>query len=51
MVNRRRGAAAETQTSGRIGLGIEVDEEDALAVLGESGGQIDGGGGLTHPPF
>jgi hypothetical protein len=30
-------------------LGVEVEEQHALAQLGESGSQVDGGGGLAYP--
>ena len=37
--------------AGGVALGIEVDEEDALARLGEVGAEIDGGGRLAHSPL
>ena len=41
----------KTQPAGGVGLGIEVDQEDATARLGCSSGQMNGSGGLSHAPF
>jgi hypothetical protein len=32
-----------------VALGIKVHQQRALAVGGQRGGEIDGGGGLAHP--
>ena len=32
----------------RVALRVEVDEQRAVARLGDAGGQVDGGGGLAH---
>ncbi len=34
-----------------VALRVEVDQERARASLGQSGGQVDGGGGFPHAPF
>ena len=39
--------ASEAQAAGGVGLGVAVDEEGWEAFLGEGGGEIDGGGGLS----
>src|SRR5678815_85014 len=36
---------------GEISLRVQIDGQDALFGDGETGGQIDGGGGLSHPSF
>jgi len=41
----------ESEAAGGIGLGIEVDEENASACLGRPCSQMNGGGGLSHPSF
>ena len=41
----------ESQSAGRIGLGIEVDEQDAVAPVREAGGKVDGGRGFSHAAF
>ena len=41
----------KAEAAGGIGLGIEVDEQDARAAVGEAGGEIDRGRGLTHAAF
>jgi len=45
------GSMLESETAGGIGLGIEVDEENATACLGRPCSQMNGGGSLSHPPF
>jgi len=45
------GGMFESETAGGIGLGIEVDEENATACLGRPCSQMNGGGGLSHPAF
>ena len=44
-------ALLEAQAGGGIGLGIQVDQQHPLFGDGQCGGQVDGGGGLAHPPF
>lgn len=39
-------AIPEAQPCGGRGLGIQVDEQDAAAVLGQSSGEVDRGRGL-----
>ena len=34
-----------------VGLGIEIDQERLHALLGQCGGEVDGGGGLSDAPF
>jgi hypothetical protein len=41
----------EAEAAGEVGLGVQVDEEDALLGEGEGGGEIDGGGGLADAAF
>ncbi len=43
--------AIEAEGAGGVGLGVEVDEEDALAKGREAGGQINGGGGFADSAF
>ena len=38
-------------THGGVALWIKVDHQHALADFGESGGEVDGGGGLADPAF
>ena len=45
------GGMFESEAAGRIGLRIEVDEENATACLGRPCSQMNGGGGLSHPAF
>ena len=45
------GRVLEAEATGRIGLGVEIDEEDATARLRRPRGQMDGGGGLADPAF
>ena len=33
----------------QVTLGVEIDQQHALALLGECGAQVDGGGGLPNP--
>jgi len=40
-------AVGHAEPRGGAGLGVEVDDEDLLAGLGQGGGQVDGGGGLA----
>jgi len=32
-----------------MALSVKVDQQHALALFGESGAQVDGGGGLANP--
>jgi hypothetical protein len=41
----------ETESAGGIGLGIEIDEQHALAAGGHARGKIDGGGGFSDTAF
>jgi hypothetical protein len=34
-----------------VGLGVEVDEQRRLSSQRKPCGEVDGGGGLTHPAF
>src|SRR5215469_955109 len=49
------GAAAlgffEAEAAGGVGLRVEVEEEDAFAVGGKAGGEVDGGGGFSNAAF
>ncbi|GAA0810557.1 hypothetical protein Sya03_19560 [Spirilliplanes yamanashiensis] len=38
----------DVEARGGVALGVEVDDQDAVAVQGERDGQVDGGGGLAH---
>lgn len=44
-----RGGALAADAAGGIGLGVHVDEQDALACGGESGAEVDDGCGLANP--
>ena len=46
---RRRAVRAHPEPRGGVRLGIEVDEKDALARLGEASAQVDRCGGLPDP--
>jgi hypothetical protein len=39
----------DAQMEREVGLGVQVDEADALAVLGHRRPEVDGRGGLPHP--
>src|SRR5262249_19929028 len=41
----------EAHVDAQVGLGVEIDEKHALFTLGQSGAQVHGRGGLSHPPF
>jgi hypothetical protein len=41
----------EAEAAGSVGLGIEVDEKNALAKSGEARGEIDGCGCFAHAAF
>jgi hypothetical protein len=40
-----------SDAAGEVALRIHIDEEDAPVSHGERGGKVDGGGGLSNPPF
>ena len=46
VVNRMRNLFQSEKGHGAVGLGIEVDQEGPLLLLGESGSEVDGGGGF-----
>ena len=39
----------DAATHRRVTLGIEIDEQHPHTTLGEAGGEIHGGGGLSDP--
>ncbi len=39
------------ECTGRVGLGVEVHEENSFAEFGQSGGQVHGGGGFSDSTF
>ena len=41
----------EPDAAGEVGLGVDVDEEDALFGEGEGRRQVDGGGGFADAAF
>ncbi len=41
----------EADAAGGVGLRIEIKQQHALAERGETGGEIDGGGGFSHTTF
>ena len=43
--------AGKAEAGGAVGLGVAVDEENALAKKGEACGEIDGGGGFADSTF
>jgi hypothetical protein len=51
VVDAGAGGFFDAQAAGGVGLGIEVDQENLLAALGQAGGEIDGGGGLADAAF
>ena len=52
VVNRRHSVGLlDSETAGRVSLRIAVDQEDLDFARGERGGEIDGGGCLTHAAF
>ena len=48
VIDRAGGLPFEPEAAREVGLGIEVDEEDALFRHGECGSQVDGGGGFAN---
>ena len=44
-------AGLDAEAAGAVGLGVEIDQQDALAADGEGGGEIEGGGGFPNPAF
>ncbi len=44
-------ARAQAQGAGGVSLGIDIDDEHALARGGQIRAQVDGGGGLAHAAF
>ena len=43
--------ARRLHVEGQVALGVEIDEQDPLPQLRQCGAEVDGGGGLAHPPF
>ncbi len=43
--------AGQTQTGGRVRLGVKVDEDDLPVERGQRRAEIDGGGGFSDSPF
>jgi hypothetical protein len=41
----------EAEPTGGIGLGVAINQEDALADGGQTGGEVDGGGCFTDATF
>ena len=49
VVDRLLQLAAGLHVQRQVALGVEVDQKYALALLGECGAEVDGGGGLPNP--
>ena len=37
----------DAEPAGRVGLGVQIDEQDFLAAFGKTGGKVDRGGRLA----
>ena len=48
VVDRLLQLAGGLHVEGQVALGVEIDQQNTLALLGEGGAQVDGGGGLPH---
>src|SRR5204863_1653313 len=51
LVDRRLDLLRVEKRERRVSLGVEVDEEGLKSLLGQSGGQVDGGCGLSNTAF
>src|SRR5262249_32709008 len=49
VVDRLLELALRLHVEREVALGVQVDQKDTLAQLGECGAQVDGGGGLANP--
>ena len=51
VVDRFLRLAGRLHVEGEVTLRVEIDEQDPLAEFRQSRAEIDGGGGLSDPPF
>lgn len=51
VVDAGAGGFFHAEATGGVGLGVQINQQDLLAALGEAGGQIDGGGGFADSAF